>query len=89
LGEGREKNSVETRLAASPSQHPASLLKLETWAASEKFAVIAIPQIAEEIDLPFSVREKFGVDLRLVESGHRTTIKTYGAGGEYEVASLE
>ncbi len=76
-------------LITRPSQHPARLVKFKPRVARKQFAAITVAEIAEEIGLPFALRKEFRIYFRLVEARHRTTIKSQGPGGEYEVAALQ
>src|ERR1700674_4805546 len=70
------------------SQHPARLVKFQSWIAREQLARIAVAQITQEVRFPFTVRKELRIHLRGIKAGHRATIKSHGPSRKNKVASL-
>jgi hypothetical protein len=70
-------------------KHAAGFVKAKSRVAREELAGIAVTDIAKKIGFPFAVGEKFRINFRLVESGHRAAIKAQAARGDHEVGALE
>ena len=50
------------------SQHPALLVKLQSWIAREQLALIAVAKITQEVRFPFAVRKELRIHLRGIKA---------------------
>src|SRR6185503_7399481 len=71
------------------SDNPARLLESKPRIARDDLRRIAAAEVAEEVALPAPIREEGGIDLRVIETGHRAAIQAERARGNDHVRALQ
>src|SRR5580692_8944733 len=71
------------------SKDAAGFLEGKPRIARARASLVAITDIAEEIRFDPRIGEKFAIDTRIVEAGHRTAIETQRARRDDKITSLQ
>src|SRR6266446_2195415 len=72
-----------------PLENHGCFLKIEPRIAWVELAWVSITQVAEEIDLPLTVRKECRIQFVCIETGHRPAVQSQGACGQNEVRGLQ
>ena len=72
-----------------PLQNHRRFLKIEPRIAWVELAWVSLAQVAEEIDLPLTVRKECRIQFVCVETGHRPAVQSQSACSQNEVCGLQ
>lgn len=72
-----------------PSNYAARLIEVEAGISRIQAFIGPVTDIAQEVGLPSTIREKFLIQRLLIETGHGASIQTKGTGGKNQIRALK